>query len=181
MPPIDQDFSPRKQSIKVKKALLITALLAAITAGCSKEYVYITPEDDSDKEQTDSADSGQNGDTIQDYITVEAALEKEYGETVCVGGYIVASCTVSIKNIDYTYPFKGSTAIILADDTVGTDSILPTAIMPVCLTDWTDLRKVINLEDNPTLHNKRAILTGTITKYMYRKGLKGVTTAMIDV
>ncbi len=164
----------------MKKALVIAAIFAAITAGCSKEYVYITPEDGGGKEQTDSEDGGQDSDTVPDYITVEAALEREYGEKVCVGGYIVASCTMSIKNIDYTYPFEGSTAIILADDTVGTDSILPTAIMPVCLTDWPQLRSVFNLVDNPGVHNKRAILTGTISKYMYRKGLKSVFSAMID-
>lgn len=164
----------------MKKALLITALLAAITVGCSKEYVYATPEDSGNTEQTDQKDSSQNSDTIPNYITVEAALEREYGEKVCVGGYIVASCSISIKNIDYTYPFEGSTAIVLADDTVSADGTLPTAIMPVCLTDWTDLRKELNLVDNPNLHNKRAILTGTITKYMYKKGLKGVMSAMID-
>ncbi len=161
------------------KAIVTAAVLVAIVAGCGKEYIDDDSKDGTLNIQKGTTTDSQDGDTVSSFITVKAALDKEYGEEVCVGGYIVASCAKNMKNIDYTYPFEGSTAIIIADDTVGTDSIVPTDIMPVCLTEWPKLRSGLNLEDNPRLHNKRVKLTGTISKYFYRKGLKSVSSAMI--
>lgn len=158
----------------------MATILAIALASCGKEYAYDNTGGDSKNTPTDTTSIGQGDDNEDSYITVAAALDKEYGEEVSVGGYIVASCSKNIKNADYTYPFSGSTAIILADDTIGADGILPTAIMPVCLTEWPQLRNELNLEDNPKLHNKRAIITGTITKYLYRKGLKNLTNVMVD-
>lgn len=162
------------------KAVVVASLFAAIVAGCSKEYVDVGTKDSGDDVRKDTTTDGQDSDSIQDFITVKAALGKDYGEEVCVRGYIVASCTKNIKNIDYTYPFEGSTAIILADDTIGADSIVPADIMPVCLTEWSQLRNALNLIDNPGLHNKRVTLNGTILKYMYCKGLRSVTAAMVE-
>ncbi len=162
------------------KALVTAMLFAAAIVSCGKEYVFENAGSGTNKTQKDTTDGDTDGDSIPDFITVKTALDKDYGEDVCVGGYIVASCTKNIKNIDYTYPFEGSTAIIIADDTIGADSIVPTEIMPVCLTEWPQLRSGLNLVDNPELHNKRVILNGTISKYLYRKGLKGVTSAIVD-
>ncbi len=167
------------------KTHILTTILAIAFASCSKEYLIDdtggkSTSTNSKSTPTDSTSTGQGDDNDGSCITVAAALEREYGEEVCVGGYIVASCSKNIKNADYTYPFEGSTAIILADDTVGTDSIKPSAIMPVCLTEWPRLRSALNLVDNPELHNKRVTLNGTISKYLYRKGLKKLTNAMVD-
>ncbi len=155
-------------------------LFAATVVSCGKEYVFENTGSGTNKTQNNTTDGDADSDSTQDFITVRAALAKDYDEKVCVGGYIVASCTQNIKNIDYTYPFEGSTAIIIADDTIGADSIVPTEIMPVCLTEWPQLRSGLNLVDNPKLHNKRVILSGTISKYLYQKGLKSVTSAMVD-
>ena len=171
----------------MKTRILIIALFAAVLAGCGKEYIYVNADsDDTDPTITDSSDSipdstdNTDDEPDDDFITVAEALSCDYGEQVCVRGYIVASCTKNISNADYTYPFKGSTAIILADDTMGVDGVAPQNIMPVCLTEWTELRNGLNLETNPELHNKRAYITGTITKYMYRKGLKDVYSAYVE-
>lgn len=162
------------------KALVTAMLFAATVVSCGKEYVFENAGSGTNKTQKDTTGGDTDGDSIPDFISVRAALAKDYDEEVCVGGYIVASCTKNIKNIDYTYPFGGSTAIIIADDTIGADSIVPTEIMPVCLTEWSQLRSGLNLVDNPELHNKMVILNGTISKYLYRKGLKSITSAIVD-
>lgn len=86
----------------------------SLTAACEKN---VFDEGSKPDEEQPRPDKGViNKDTAQiDYMTVAEAQEATVGEVICVRGYIVASCTRSMRNADFTEPFEGSTAIILAD------------------------------------------------------------------
>ena len=104
-------------------------------------------------------------------------FEATIGEVLCVKGYIVASCTRSMKNADFMEPFDGSPAIILADEPVDLEYFQFESdehLFPVCLTDYKDVRAALNLEDNPSLWNKQIFIMGVKSRYMSCPGLKKV-------
>lgn len=99
------------------------------------------------------------------------------GEVICVRGYIVASCTRSMRNADFTEPFEGSTAIILADEPADLDDfkyLTDEHLFPVCLTEYKDVRAALNLVDNPQLWNRLVYISGVKSRYMSMPGLKKV-------
>lgn len=159
------------------KAIMAAAILCLSTLTACEKAVF-DEADRPETEQTTPEKSVINKDTAQiDYMTVAEAQEAAVGDVICVRGYIVASCTRSMKNADFKEPFEGSTAIILADEPVDLEDfqyITDELLFPVCLTDYKDIRAALNLEENPGLWNRLIFITGVKSRYMNLPGLKKV-------
>lgn len=110
-------------------------------------------------------------------MSVREVQSNGNGEPVWLVAYIVASCQRSMKNCDFTAPFEGSSAIVLSDTPIGTNTDIEytdAGLLPVCLTTHTAIRNKLNLVNNPQLWNKRIYLVGMKGKYMSRDGIKNV-------
>lgn len=147
-------------------------LLLSLTSSCEKEIVSETEKDTSETAQPNTiADERKHN-----ALTVTEAQQADEGSDICVKGYIVAATTRSIKNADFESPFAGSSAIVLADDSISTDSEPSQEnLFPICLTDCNKgIRNALNLEDNPQNWNHIIYIYGTRAKYMSCPGLKKV-------
>lgn len=158
-----------------RNLLVLYLLLIVIFAGCEK----VTIEDVRDGSAPQES-SGQTPEAELDgfeWLTITEAQEAELDQTVCVRGYIVASCTRSMNNADFAEPFEGSTAIVLAEEPVDLEDFryeTDDELFPVCLTDYKAVRAALNLEDNPSLWNRRILILGTKARYMGLPGIKKV-------
>lgn len=149
-----------------------TVLLALcmLLCACEKE---IAAEESKQEQQIIPLDNGLKVSAL----TVAEAINVEAGTQVCIKAYIVASTQRSMSNCDYTAPFEGSSAIVLADKPVGqsdTDNGVDSQLMPVCLTDRKKAREALNLTDNPQNWNHLIYIYGTRERYMSTDGLKKV-------
>lgn len=165
----------------MKKSRLFVFLLAMfLLASCEKAIIGDDSNDTKNENTGGNNNDDENADQdkpTDDYMTVAEAQSADIGEVIYVKGYIVASCTKSMKNADFYSPFSGSTAIILADEPVDTeDNQYDTTenLFPVCLTDYKDVRADLNLEDNPEIWNHRIYIIGVKAKYMSSPGMKQV-------
>lgn len=159
-----------------KTIIAIATICIAVLCGCEKA-VFVTSDTTDESQQSTGKDIINKDTTEINYLTVAEAQEATIGEVICVKGYIVASCTRSMKNADFMEPFEGSTAIILADEPVDLEYFQFESdehLFPVCLTDYKDVRAALNLEDNPSLWNKQIFITGVKSRYMSCPGLKKV-------
>ena len=166
--------------------IVLTMCLMIALIGCKKTII-----EESEKESTEESvkdNNEENNDenideTYSDFMSIAEAQKAENGEFIWLTGYIVGSCQRSMKNTDFTYPFSGSTAIILADEKVSADS-LPEVddprLFPVCITDYKHIREELNLEDNPDLWNRRIYIVGVKQRYMSRDGMKMVTDYQVE-
>ena len=100
-----------------KTIIAIATICIAVLCGCEKA-VFVTSDTTDESQQSTGKDIINKDTTEISYLTVAEAQEATIGEVICVKGYIVASCTRSMKNADFMEPFEGSTAIILADEPV---------------------------------------------------------------
>lgn len=165
------------------KTIIAALLCAAITAACEKNYYFNTTENQETQTQTSGSDdgdddSGDGGEEDSDVLSVAQAQAATDETEIVVVGYIVASCAKSMKNTDFTAPFEGSTAIVLADEPVDTANapLSPTdpCLFPVCISTYTDTRESLNLEDNPGLWNQRIMIAGWKKNYLNRPGISQV-------
>ena len=147
-------------------------LLLSLTSSCEKEIISEKEENAPETAQPSTVADEQK----HNALTVAEAQQADEGSNICVKGYIVAATTRSIKNADFESPFTGSSAIVLADDSVRTTSGLSQEnLFPVCLTDCNkSIRHALNLEDNPQNWNHIIYIYGTRAKYMSCPGLKKV-------
>ena len=104
---------------------------------------------------------------------VAAAIANQTNTAVYVTGYIIACAPgKSISDgLEYAAPFTAVSNVLLADDLKETDT---SKMLPVQLPSG-DVRKAINLTDNPTNIGKKVTLLGTATAYFGQPGLKSVT------
>lgn len=121
--------------------------------------------DVSGSDTTSSSGSDEEG-----FLTVRQFLACGDGELVHVRGYIVGSCERNISNADFSVPFKGHTAILLADKQGEKDC---SKIMVVGLKTG-KTRNSLNLEGHPELYGRFLDLDGYKGKYLYTKGIKPV-------
>lgn len=155
-----------------KNFSLLYILLIVIFSGCEK----VTIEDIKEGAKPDEDGKNVVSSDLSGYewMTVAEAQVAEIDETICVCGYIVASCTRSINNAVFMPPFEGSTAIILAEAPISDGYFYDDELFPVCLTDNKSIRAALNLEDNPELWERRIAILGTKARYMSRPGMKKV-------
>lgn len=131
----------------------------------------------------DKAESGDNGDdnkgsgSKEEPYTVSQAIANNSG-TAWVKGFIVGSMN---STADYTFetvaPFTISSNIYLADKADETET---SKMLPVQLVSGTDIRKAVNLVDNPGLLGQEIMIQGSLEKYFSQPGLKAPTAAVVD-
>lgn len=164
------------RTIHINYAILVFILL--LFSSCEKTiYTEEEKEDIENNEGTD--DEPENSiDTDQaQFMSIAEAQQAEDGEVIWMTGYIIGSCQRYMKNADFTEPFEGSSAIILADSMITDDSDVyytDENLFPVCLTTYSSIRAGLNLEDNPQLWNRRIFLVGIKGRYFSRDGIKTV-------
>lgn len=165
------------------KTLFIVLTCLLVTMGCEKNYYYYGDDssevDDDNDDETTKNDSNDDSDDDSGYtqgvvLTVAEAQEVTDGTDILVKGYVIGSCTKSMKNAVFCAPFAGTTAIILADDPVDAND-LPSysdpCLFPVCISTYDYIRDELNLEGNPQLWNTRITVSGIKNKYLGRAGL----------
>ncbi len=146
-------------------------LIIFLLLGCEKEIITTKEEEETQQENTTSPNLMDDVVIESDTLSVAEAQLAEMGQYITVKGYIVASTTKSMKNIDFEAPFSGSSAIVIAD-VPAVPRPDDSQLFPVCLTEWKEGRQYLNLEDNPQLWNHIVYLSGVSDKYMSRPGLK---------
>ena len=128
------------------------------------------------------ADNGDSGDTpdldeLDGALSIAEAQEAIVGTFILVKGYIVAATTRAMSNMDFTAPFEGSSAIVLADEPSKKEDqyngpVGYSQYFPVCLTDRKANRAELNLEDNPGHWNHLIYIWGIKSTYLRVPGLK---------
>lgn len=149
------------------------------------DYTPVDPDDDSDK-PTDETDIVDGNDPDKDdseigtgdVISVTDFINKSLNGGVWVEGYIVASCHDNIKHADFTAPFSGASALLLADDPEETNS---SNLIAIELKSGSNIRKVANLVDHPENKGKRLKVFGYRSTYLGIYGIKGVSNNMFEL
>lgn len=115
--------------------------------------------------------------TKEDPYTVSYAISHNSG-TAWVKGYIVGSMNA---NADYTFeiaaPFNVRTNIYLAAKPDETETA---NMLPVQLTNGSELCNALNLADNPGNLGKELSIQGSLEKYFGQPGIKSTVAAILD-
>ena len=108
---------------------------------------------------------------------VASAIANNSG-TAWVKGIIVGTMN---SNNNYTLevaaPFTVASNVYLADNASETNTA---NMLPVQLVSGTDIRKAVNLMDNPSNLGKELMIQGTLEKYFSQPGLKAPTAYKLD-
>ena len=122
-------------------------------------------DDDDDGGGSGGGNNGKN-DREKRYTVMEF-INGNFSYQVWVKGYIVGSCYSNIKNADFTPPFDGSSALLLADRPGQTDL---DSIIPIQLTG--PRRTYCNLVDHPENFGCQAEFFGSKNTYFRMTGMK---------
>ena len=118
----------------------------------------------------DGNNTGSEG-TKKDTLSVEQFLNAESLSGTYVRGYIVGSCTKSLKYAEFEPPFTNNQAVLLADKT---SERRPDHLMSIQLKSKSDIRKALNLVDHPELLHHRILVYGYRTTYLGIYGMKDI-------
>ena len=137
---------------------------------------------------TSESDQGAPGVGItaeakQSALTVTEAQEATPGSQSCVKGFIVAATRLSMSNAEFSAPFTGNTALVLASKkSDGTaEQFTNDELFPVSLSDASKgIKDAYNLASNPQYHNQYVYIIGTRETYMSLPGMKKVKAIEID-
>lgn len=132
---------------------------------------------DAPYEETDinTDDDNKEGISTGDTVSVSDFLTKKISGGVNVEGYIVASCVQNIKNADFDAPFKGATALLMADDP---DERNTDNVISIQLKSGSKMREELNLEDHPENKGKRLRVFGYRNTYLGITGIKDIASGM---
>lgn len=134
------------------------------------DYDGDTPYEDPNV--TDGNDQNTGGYKTGDELTVKEFIEAEKLPQVYVVGYIVAACAQNKKNADFDPPFKWSSAILLADSKDERDV---EKTVSISLKSGSNIRKALNLDDNPDKYLRKVKVFGIRTTYLGLTGIKEVS------
>lgn len=95
-------------------------------------------------------------------LTVAEFIAGDYEGGAFVKGYIVGACQGKKENANFEAPFKGKTAILLADNAGEKDT---EKMISIGLASGKN-REKFNLEDNPGNYGKQARFYGSRTTYL---------------
>ena len=104
----------------------------------------------------------KDGRDENDPLTVAEFIAGDYELDVFVKGYIVGACQGEKENATFEAPFKGKTAILLADNAGEKDT---EKMISIGLASGKN-REKFNLEDNPGNYGKQARFYGGRTTYL---------------
>ncbi|GAB6975214.1 DUF6359 domain-containing protein [Prevotella falsenii] len=161
--------------------LLIACFLFTSCTKNVYEYYGVTPETENEKkdDETDKNDDSEfEYDHDNKVQTVASFIATDFGDaSVWVEGYIVGSCTKSIKNAVWEYPFSSDNAILLADEQGETDADKVISIQ----LKTKEHKETIGLATNPDNYNKRIRFLGVKKKYLGIWGMKNLIQAYVWV
>lgn len=127
---------------------------------------YVDPDVTDGNDNSDSEYSKGDILTVSQFINAKEGLPQVYVE-----GYIVAACANNKKNADFDPPFNMSSAILLADSKDERDV---EKTVSISLKSGSNIRKALNLEENPKMLHKKVKVFGLRTTYLGLKGIKDV-------
>ncbi|MBO7231444.1 MAG: choice-of-anchor J domain-containing protein [Bacteroidaceae bacterium] len=162
--------------MKIKNLLVLITLLALSACTYIPEPPYTFPGDGG----FNSGDSGSNLPEEGAVYSVAQALQAYASGvkgTITVNGYIVGAMN---SNNNYTPDFGTTTVasnILVADSP---DEKIVDNCLIVQLVSGTDIRKALNLKDNPGNCGKEVELTGSLETYFNAAGLKSPTSYKLD-
>lgn len=116
----------------------------------------------------DDSATYKSGDTI----TVIQFLTADELPYVYVKGYIVGCCDRSIAKADFTEPFVSASNLLLADSPDETDT---EKVMSVELKSKSEIRSLLNLQNNPEMKGRKILVGGNRTTYLGIPGIKNPT------
>ena len=146
----------------------------------------VDPNNPNNPNNPDNPDNPDDSD-FPDALTVAEAITYPTYNQIWVKGYIIATVhrSMSLKNINFEPPFENY-SIILADEPVNEENIDNykmhlEQLLPVNLTvkEFEGTRKMLNLNDNPQLHNKLVYILGEKNTYLSRPGINPAAKAII--
>ena len=155
--------------------MVFFALLLTVAFSCEKAIIDEEIDDTelSEPGDDDGGSGGGNGGgntgkkdgrDENDPLTVAEFIAGDYELDVFVKGYIVGACQGEKENATFEAPFKGETAILLADNAGEKDT---EKMISIGLGNKTSkLRKTFNLVDNPGNYGKQARFFGSRTTYL---------------
>ena len=155
----------------MKKIFLFLSVLC-ISIACSKLELPETPTDsDKTNDNTDASRPGNNDDeTI--YTVNELISKAEANEEVTLDCYIVGYVpNSSISKTVFGVEDAVASNIVVADAPTECDY---TKCAAVQLIKGRDVRKDLNLQDNPNRLGQHILLQGTVKEYMRSKGIINV-------
>jgi len=139
---------------------------------CTKnvyEYYGVGSETEHETDNGKTDEKKDKKETTEEIQTIEAFIKNDFGETpIWVEGYIVGSCTKSIKNAVWEYPFSSDNAILLADEPGETDTEKVIAIQLKAK----ELKLNVGLVTNPDNYNTCIRFLGIKQKYLGIWGMK---------
>ena len=155
-------------------------IVCFLFTSCTKnvyEYYGVNPE-------TENAQEGDGSNKKDGYEfeydhnskvqTVASFITADFGDaSVWVEGYIVGSCTKSIKNAVWEPPFSSDNAILLADEQGETDADKVISIQ----LKTKEYKENIGLATNSNNYNKRIRFLGVKRKYLGIWGMKDLIQA----
>lgn len=152
----------------MKNKLILLALLAFFTS-CVKS---VLPEDETQrgKGKKDTLVVKSKHNVPKDYIyTVDEFIERDLGEdAVWLGGYIVGTCSRSVKNAEWVRPFSHNAALLIADDPKETK---PERVVAIKL-NTNKQKEEYSLAINPDNKGRQIICYGKKERYLGIYGMK---------
>ncbi|EGQ17393.1 MAG: DUF6359 domain-containing protein [Prevotella nigrescens] len=164
---------------KIKKQFMIRLfyiffyfIVCSSIMSCTKnvyEYYGVGSETEHETDNGKTDEKKDKKETTEEIQTIEAFIKNDFGETpIWVEGYIVGSCTKSIKNAVWEYPFSSDNAILLADEPGETDTEKVIAIQ----LKTKELKLNVGLVTNPDNYNTCIRFLGIKQKYLGIWGMK---------
>ena len=179
-----------KQLFSLMFRLAVVFFLLPI-CGCEKSEYYDDPDGQNPKETggTEQGSASDNDDSPDDYdvddygnkvnehapsdtLTVAEFINLSDAADAFVKGYIVGDCSVSYSNADFLPPFSQPQAILLADSQGERDTGNMIAIQ---LKSGTNVRKHMNLVDNPKWWGRQVVFSGYRSTYLKMAGMKSIS------
>ena len=149
---------------------ILFAFLLCISFSCEKanldeDLEQIDEPDDDDGGGTSGGNTGKKDGRDEDNpLTVAEFISGDYDGDVFVKGYIVGACQERKEYATFEAPFKGQTAILLADKSGEKDT---EKMISIGLGSKTDKKRILfNLEDHPENYGKQARFYGSRTVYL---------------
>lgn len=115
------------------------------------------------------------------FVNVEGAIQAPLGSMLVVRGYIFGSTSRTIWNTIAGPPFESKTSLVMTDtiyragDKPGEyDGFTEDDLLPVCLTDFDDIKRELNLVDHPEHWHRVIYIWGVKSTYLSMPGLKTI-------
>ena len=117
-------------------------------------------------------DTTGDGTEANPYTCSDVVALNSPGTSAWIKGYIVGAMNTTGYKLEVVAPFTVASNVYLADSATETDE---KKMVPVQLVLDTDIRKAVNLKDNPSNIGKELMIQGKLETYFQQPGLKTPT------